>query len=291
MLAERCGSRLPLPLRGYLANLARRFAGLNTLMDLVTVTCNRDRNLMLLQAKSICKYVKPCIHWIIVNEGSLEGWDFLKPYYTSHTLRFLLAPKWAREGWLHDGWKTQQLCKYWAYTVIGADYLLLDSKNFFVRPCSVMDWAGVLGSGVYEDYSNKGLQWSDTINLYTSVVGGDFKWQHLAMQTPFVMNSALLDRIDIADLLRWFNRLDVRPSEFILYSILADKYGITGRLECQHFTAWGMMPTDYALAEMNKPTVLVAGLHRKFLDRCDQQLVNQWLQSRALELTFDSTCS
>jgi hypothetical protein len=36
--------------------------------NLVTVTCNRDFQFMLLQAESIQKFLEPCHHWIVINE-------------------------------------------------------------------------------------------------------------------------------------------------------------------------------------------------------------------------------
>ena len=56
-------------------------------MDLVTITCNRDLQQMLLQAKSVQKYLKKgTTHWIIINENKKFlrkfNWkNLLSPYY------------------------------------------------------------------------------------------------------------------------------------------------------------------------------------------------------------------
>ena len=56
---------------------------------LVTVTCNKERHMMVLQAESIQKFLAPCKHWVIVNEFNVnvDAWkELLTPYYTNHEL-------------------------------------------------------------------------------------------------------------------------------------------------------------------------------------------------------------
>ena len=104
-------------------------------MDLVTVTCDLDFNQMLLQAESISKFLKPCTHWVVINDQHIdkEKWESaLTPYYHNHTLK-LFTPNWNSIP-SDFGWAKQQAYKFVVSKYVNDDYLLLDSKNFFIKP-------------------------------------------------------------------------------------------------------------------------------------------------------------
>ena len=134
-------------------------------MYLATVTCNRDFQQMLLQAESIQRFLSPCKHVIIVNESNpdLDFWrTWLKPYYTNHELIIRPRIEYAyplsilgvrdRYGALDNissGWRAQQLQKMLLAYEYEDDYLLLDSKNFFINPVDLSEWDNCIGSGIY----------------------------------------------------------------------------------------------------------------------------------------------
>jgi len=105
-------------------------------MHLVTVTCNKDLNDMLLQAESIRKFLEPCTHWVIVNDYSIDKkqWiESLQPYYTKHKLKILFPNYWATTL---DGYAKQNLYKLLISNLLDDDYIILDSKNFFIKKCN-----------------------------------------------------------------------------------------------------------------------------------------------------------
>ena len=134
-------------------------------MYLATVTCNRDFQQMLLQAESIQRFLSPCKHVIIVNESNpdLDFWyRWLQPYYTNHELVIRPRIEYAyphsilgvrdRYGEIDstsNGWRTQQLQKMLLAYEYEDDYLLLDSKNFFIKPTDLSEWNDIIGSGIY----------------------------------------------------------------------------------------------------------------------------------------------
>lgn len=120
---------------------------------------------MLLQAESIQRFLNPCKHIIIINESNpdLEFWyRWLKPYYTNHELlirgRIEYSYPYTSIGtrdnygeidYFSNGWRTQQLQKMLLAYEYEDDYLLLDSKNFFIKPTDISEWDQIIGSGSY----------------------------------------------------------------------------------------------------------------------------------------------
>ena len=123
--------------------------------DLVTITCNIERHLMILQAESVLNFCEPCTHWVIVNEKNVDvhAWhDILKPYYKHHKLyviprRFLIDNP---ECEKLSGHATQQVLKMLVSRLVQKDYILLDAKNFFVQPFKLSTFDNYIGSGYLE---------------------------------------------------------------------------------------------------------------------------------------------
>lgn len=249
------------------------------MQHVVTVTCLEDREQLLLQVASIERYLEPCTHWIIVNEDSLDGWDVS---YTRHTVKLLLAPKWPTcSRWANTGWKTQQLVKLWIYSQIKDSYLILDSKNLFIRACNLTAWTGLYGCGVLENYAGKHSSWGDTIRAYSQHIGVEVTLVHASMQTPFVIDHRVMSAYNWETLLPWFNDCDSKPSEFLLYSILAQALDYKGKLKQQHRTLWPHSG-DFNPGLWDDPRILVAGLHRQYLADADLWAIGCWLNSIGL---------
>ena len=244
---------------------------------------------MLLQAESIQQFVEPCTHWVIINDPVvvLSEWETaLSPYYTQHTLRLISIDQSSYSTWVgeafkvsNDGWQKQQLCKFLIYKFIKDDYLILDSKNFFIKPCNINEWESITGCGFLEAYTIKGNTWLPTIDVYSNYFKCSINYTHLAMQTPFVFRKEILDKIDNFDtFLNWFNEQEVLPSEFILYSILAETHQQLDRphmheMSAKHFTIWSKHNFEYFMRvshTYSKDHIKVAGLHRGFLSKLDE---------------------
>ena len=224
--------------------------------DLVTITCNIERHLMVLQAESVMNFLEPCTHWVIVNEKNVDvhAWhDLLKPYYKYHKLyviprRFLLDDPRFDEL---SGHATQQVLKMLVSRLVQKDYLLLDAKNFFVQPFSFIVYDDLIGSGYLEklvDENNSdevemidveevedepyvvsplhSKYWKGSIDIYMDRLGiKEMPKYFLGPRTPFKIDyKELKERIDLDkffdDLL--FYDVDQRianPSEFLFYSL------------------------------------------------------------------------
>ncbi len=234
--------------------------------DLVTITCNIERHLMVLQAESVLNFMEPCTHWVIVNEKDVDvhAWhDILKPYYKHHTLyviprRFLLDDERMDEL---SGHATQQVLKMLVSRLVQKDYLLLDAKNFFVQPFKLSTYDDFIGSGyleklVKDDEDSEEVNeepflvsplhskyWQGTINVYMDRLGmTEMPNYFLGPRTPFKIDYNLLnERVDLdkffQELLYWdVDKNIANPSEFLFYSLAVNdkiKPGVNTMLKDQ----------------------------------------------------------
>lgn len=271
-------------------------------MDLVTVTCMLDKEQMMLQAESISKFLDPCTHWVIINDLDVDVtyWEqCLSQYYANHELKIIKPnlKKYYTLDQYENGWKTQQVLKYEIFQYINGDYLILDSKNFFIRNCNVEDWEAIAGCGFEEDYTRKGNTWLPTINSYSAYLELPPSYRQLAMQTPFVFRNEVLARIEnFEEFLKWFNANDVLTSEFLFYSILQKTHSIydsTKILKTQHWTVLSEQTfNEFANVKQHffdNPKIKVAGLHRNFiskLTKTEKHSINEWITSLGLTQLF-----
>jgi len=301
---------------------------LQSVKHLVTVTCNKERNLMLLQAESIQKFLEPCCHWVIVNEINVdvEAWkEILNPFYDRHELKIIPQHLLFENKENIFGQYTQQVCKLTIAKMIKDDYLILDSKNFFIRPSSINEWDEYIGSGILEfineppdDYNKyqpykKGNDstWTDAIEQYKNIL--DLKVTPLYFLTPItpfkidyqvLENSNLLNDIFHKMLFVDDKIISYGASEFILYSFLANDKIIPGKntvidnslikvntISYFHFDWYikEITSIEHFVSKMVPPNIKVFGLHRKFLIKCGPEhikIINRYLEILGFKFRF-----
>ena len=271
-------------------------------MYLATVTCYRDFPQLLLQAESIQKFVEPCKHVILVNHDNPDlefYYRWLTPYYTKHEL--VIIPKfdyyYPVKG-LHTNhviigtaleWRIQQLQKLLLAYEFEEDYLLLDSKNFFIKPTNLSYWENMLGSGKLT---------TDRVNDYFSQTGDVYRklfnvtdTQVFSPATPFKIDRELLTSRCTKEALGYFlyapefNERVV--SEFIFYSVLIND-------EIKKCTYWPSKHIEGVLWQhdledlhtrlmqtQNNPDLRISGFHRNLLGKVDTRqlsMINSWLK-------------
>lgn len=291
--------------------------------DLVTVTCNRDRDIMLLQAKSIQRFLEPCRHWVIINEKNpnIGKWQsLLKPYYQNHELIIMPVHN-IFNTYDYNPQFTQQSCKLLMSSKIKSKYLCLDSKNFFIKPASILEWSDYLGNGRIEfvesppeDFSKyqphpvgQSETWADTIRSYSEKLNKPCPIYYLAPTTPFTIQSDLIETfLDEKDptstlLYRKDGSFVDSPSEFIYYSVQITQYFDFGKniiidpsliksQTCWYFDYSAESKTLESLeTDVNNSNVKVFGLHSKFIPMCTAgqlKIINSWLRNLGLDHTI-----
>lgn len=170
-------------------------------MYLATVTCNRDFQQMLLQAESIERFLNPCKHVIIINESvpDIDFWyRWLQPYYTKHEL--VIRPRieyaypsgsmgkrdvYGEIDAASSGWRSQQLQKMLLAYEYTEDYLLLDSKNFFIKQADITEWEESIGSGSFQQFA-PGDMFIGSFEKYAELFGHKIDF-YIGPFTPFII--------------------------------------------------------------------------------------------------------
>ena len=267
--------------------------------NIVTVTCERDYKFLILQAKSIQKYVKECVHWIIINDIDTHRVDWesvLSPYYDNknHILKIVYHdPKyWSL---IHNGWVIQQILKLEAVNYVQDDYLLLDTKNFFTVPTDLSTWnkhgCGVLISNVI----NKSVYnlWLDVNQLYANHLQMPVLEIYYAPETPyFIKQEIVKDAISQPNFAEWFVENSYTlpgASEFIYYSYFLKKHGHLFKWGRRHHCLWPEHTEDKIdswFEETNFRIMEITGIHRIWLEKSsleDKQKVLNWLEKLGLK--------
>ena len=258
-------------------------------MDLVTVTCNLDRYQMIQQAESIKLFVEPCTHWVIINERSpdlAEWYALLSPYYTNHKLNLKTYDHsvWPMLNINFDGYYFQQIFKILISKDIQDDYLLLDSKNLFIKPLNTEYFRNQTGDGLNFNFNEHHhlQEHLDTIKYYSVMLDVDFDTMHLNPLLPFTINYNLMNKIDNLEeiLLRFSNSYKhVLMSEFLLYSVFCKKHNYPVIPRNHQYTIKYLWRDEEFTVDEN---LSIIGLHRRWVANSTSETlykVNSWMQS------------
>lgn len=270
-------------------------------MKLLTIACERDKKQLLMQAESISLFLSPCTHYICINEENpnLQEWtDLLSDYYINHKLVILhypldtYIPKW-KNGINHVGWHRANILKFLAFKDIQDDYLILDSKNIFVKHTSLDLFKDQIGCGLFWHYEKQMQEKNlETFNYYKKVFGKYPKWI-CGIEMPFVFRKDVLEKIENLDeFAQWYSDQPVWPLEPMYYSFLiADQLQEPIDMFRHHWVFWQTqdrfyIPTDTLLHPYD---IRVLGIHRLFLDRISDDVkkeINNYLKSLNFTITL-----
>lgn len=201
--------------------------------DIVTVVQLDDLNQVIFQAHSIETFiVDPVTHWIIVQDRSdLDIWkEKLQDLYIRHQLKIIptLLPDSEdnRDDRSRDGYRNQMILKLMAVNLFDSErYIVLDSKNFFIKKQSLNDWPTLDGRPVIERVDHETIfrkHWLDSVTDHLGIKRVKYGYEIL---TPFVMTSEIAKKCCEYDLILLFNEM-IKPhghqeSEFLFYSMIA----------------------------------------------------------------------
>lgn len=262
-------------------------------MDLLTVTCNRDFKYMFLQAKSIENFLPHgSRHWLLINEPqkNLFKYDWEKTfsfYYKNHELKIKYCdPKY----WnlVQDGWTIQQIWKLVASKFIKNDYLILDSKNFFVKSVNLIDWthdgSGILISkSINRDVFNL---WESTNKLYSKNLNLPLLDTYYAPETPYIIRDKIIRKAVLQENFeQWFINCTkkINASEFLYYAYFLRNEKHVFSWKRRHHTIWPQLKNlknwfkedDFFLME-------ISGIHRGWFEKAElsqKQLIKDWLNT------------
>ena len=260
---------------------------------------------MLRQAESIQKFVEPCEHLVIIEDVKFDKGFWVKQlskYYTNHTLVLKSYNNLIqiRQG----GWVRQQALKLLAALDCDDEYLILDSKDFFIRPCKLADWNGFTGSNhvedidFYFDVPGKFKKWRlKTALAYSEYFDTELLTQIFNPITPFVVDTKYIDKNVLCNQVNWFLRcFDNDGCEFIFYSYMA--HDLIKTFKEHKFKSVKLCDGPSMLADfdgyvkkgLTKATedksIMVVAIHRDIIQNANKDqitYINNWI--RSVELT------
>lgn len=268
---------------------------------IVTVTCKKDLKSLIRQAESIQKFVEPCEHLVVIEDRVFDKKFWMKQlskYYTTHTLVIKSYNNFINVE--QNGWVRQQALKLLVTLDCDDEYLVLDSKDFFIRPCSLADWNGFVGSNIIEnidyDFSTPSKKWRLRLALaYSKYFDTELLTNIFDPITPFVIDTKYIDRNTIHKHVEWFLKcFNNDGCEFYFYSYLAKD--LIKNFKEHRFKSVKLcylhMLEDFDLhvkrcltkAAEDKNT-MVAAVHRNLIANFnDEQLayVNEWIKTVGL---------
>jgi hypothetical protein len=263
--------------------------------------------MMLLQAQSIDKFLLDrSTHWVVIQNSDkpIQEWvDALSPYYKRHCqLRFfdsrsykktlsehLLNPR-------HTAWIDQQLLKLLVVDRIDSDsYLVLDSKNMFIKPTKLFECPQYEGNGsnVEEEWEKE--VWDSWIEFLENVLGKQRPASYWKPHTPFRLKTSVVKEIlkDNPRLELLFdhvhNNIPVHKpvSEFILYRFYSNNDSKTTSNPFS-FNFWGENETVTDFTEcLNNADIKILGFHRHFICHQTDDCISE-IQKKLIDLGFDS---
>ena len=285
---------------------------------IVTVSCRRDLRQLVQQIESIELFVtKPIVHWVIftdlnVSPGRQLRWmKLLYPLYRRH----ILQPVWPEDirelhntftmNWMPDlpngkkpgdGWKIFQPLQFTIYDRIKQDYLVLNTKNLFVKPTDLSSWDGQIGCGqLVPVETTAGRAWEHSI--YLAGLLGQLPLTHcLAVETPAVVRYNTLKNCDLKSALTtWYRAHGVGMfSDWVFYSYLErdNLNSVPQWCPLYYSVLWSsavcLLP-EQVQSRLTRPAMEILGVHRQFLQYCtDEQfiLLNQRLQQLGFKTLF-----
>lgn len=254
-------------------------------MNLVTVTYYVDLRQMLIQAESINQHITGITHWVVVNSrfNNMDRWyKLLSPYYTKNKLKLIKPPTELITPWA--SYLNQQLLKLWVSSLIQDDYLILDSKNFYVNPTDTSIYSNQIASNGFgfdtttETYPGTCYK-EFTIKASKFIGNASPRFIIPGIGTPYRITWKNMSKINIDDFVKWSKSLiehavKTNPgnpsaySEFIFYAQLMDQQEIDTISRIYHdikennTTIWNqdlfIAYTDGKFSEINKSNIIDA---------------------------------
>lgn len=213
-----------------------------------------------------------CIHWVIIEDDliPIDTWKKeLEPFYSKHVLKLVHYSELILNFRFSSGWVRQQVLKFKiSQHIENNSYIILDSKDFFVKSICLKDWPIDEGNGILYATKNE-LQWEswiETVRRKLSVPIPDIFW---APETPFRFKTSVYNKLSkLINIERLFLKVE-NPSEFLLYRFLSPETKIKFHRLVYRCFPGDKIPTKEELElEYKNNQILLFSFHKKFIVDC-----------------------
>lgn len=248
------------------------------------------------QAESVQKFLSPCEHLILVEEEDPDfsfWFETLDKYYTNHKLTLKSYSSDVKN--VKDGWRRQQVLKLLASRECSDKYLILDSKDFFIRPTNIQDWDDYQGSNLVEPIDNNVNSWfTKSSNKFAQYFSMPLLEEFFVIITPFVMDTKYFLKHEIIVNKEYVVRMmNDYPGEFLFYSYMAQD--LIANFKKHPFKGCKVWPGHSNLAKKRiveaekDPNIKVFGIHFNvipYLTTQEKLALNAFIKSVGLTVTI-----
>jgi hypothetical protein len=263
-------------------------------MQILVVTCDRDRWQFQIQCWSFCKYLSHTTINIIVNETNPETWKAwykvnCRKYLWRHRVRiyttqdfpefYKFAKKILPTQFSGGGWKTQQALKLLFSTKTNKPYLVLDTKNWLVQNTKVKDLSKHCRCLVTNPFEAFARNCHHKFNLQEPQF-------YRPAHTPFWIDPEITNSMfdffgNSFNASVWLMKSQL-PSEFIMYDLYAISRGLdqkdTGTHQDYSKTYWvgDTPPTEQEIQKiMQNKSIKMFSLHLPLLEHMDKKMIER----------------
>ncbi len=200
------------------------------MQEVLIVTCDRDRWQFLLQCKSIGKFLEPTKVVVVINEIKPQSWlewfqeqcqQFLQKHHITVLQREYFFDLFDY-FYIHTsgGWKTQQIFKMLYAYKTNESYLVLDSKNWFVKPIKLSEITPRQRrcidqkSSWHEVFDATIIRFNLPQETACRPIFTPYKFE------PGIVKDLILSFGSVTNFVSWFMKFK-QPGEFIVYDLYA----------------------------------------------------------------------
>lgn len=268
--------------------------------QLLIVTCDIDRWHFRIQCLTLEKYMEPCELHVIVNEVDPRPWlDWfsanLKRHIRQHIIRVYVSDHFFTKqrftGILDSshGWVTQQILKLVFSFVIDQPYLVLDSKNWLIKPVAYHDIAAKWQRKTIRGHKDERWGFKPFLASCCDILDLPIDSKYRLVQTPFEIDNDIAKRLFYAfggldAFVDWFIGFS-RPSEFMVYDLFAQSIhmgeDIGSNMASYRGYFHGLVDFERLGADIGSPDTVMISIHRRMIT--DQDTADR-LESLVLSL-------
>lgn len=252
--------------------------------ELLIVTCEQHAWQFLIQCKSIYTYLAPCCINIVINEKAPEKWiswfdAVCSRYFVNHKLSLYTLKDFDYRYIGNIGYITQQSIKLMFSYKTDNEYVILDTKNWFIKFTNINE---IPRQGYSSNLINK--EYFNTFYLKCIDQFGDQDMiRHI--ETPYIFNPSIVKQLvnkfgDEEQFLKWFTDTSATPpSEFICYNMFAQSVN----LEQDKVRPIQISKTVWTLTHLEKwqdyldSNLKITGIHKSLLDKIDKENIEKSL--------------
>ncbi len=278
---------------------------------LVVITHHEDKWKLEMLCKSMSAFLDSCDVHIVYAEikSKYDEWSiWFEKINSSYLERFNVTTSQKKID-ISSGWIGQQILKILvAKDIKTPEYVLLDSKNFFIKKSNINEIVNTKPSKDWLKLDQ--VQWT---KLCCEKLGLKLQLCLRANDTPYVLKTDVAKNLILEfgtdkHFINWFNAISLQayisPAEFILYELYEIKTGnrdTNGVKNGNNTTLWSYLIydnkmdlqqlVDYIKIRSEKYNVNISGFHRSLHDLLSKKDIKFILRNLDLEFLMPDSIS